>query len=141
MQPTAILYPVFVQIALTFFLQFWMGRERVDAVQRGEVTVPDIALRERAWPKRATQIANAFHNQLELPILFYVLAAFALITSRVDAVLLTLAWVFVALRLWHAYVHATHNIVHERFYVFAAGSMVLLAMWSYFAARIATAGL
>ncbi len=103
MQPTAILYPVFVQVALTFVLQIWMGRERVGALRRGEVKVPDIALGQRAWPTRATQVANAFHNQLELPLLFYVLVAFALITSRVDGPLVVMAWLFVGLRLVHAY--------------------------------------
>ena len=87
MQPTAILYPVFVLIGLTFLLQMWMARERSGALQRGDVKVPDVALGQRAWPDRPTQIANSFHNQLEMPVLFYVLAAFAMITSRVDIVL------------------------------------------------------
>ncbi len=136
MQATAILYPVLVQVALTFFLQVWMGRERVGAIKRRETRIPDIALGQRAWPDRATQIANAFHNQLELPFLFYFLAAFALITSRVDAVLVALAWIFVALRLWHAFIHTTHNNVPRRFYVFFAGVMVLIAMWAYFAVQL-----
>jgi len=140
MQATAILYPVLVQVALTFFLQLWMGRERVGALQRGEIRIPDIALGQPAWPGRATQIANAFHNQLELPILFYFLAAFALITSRVDAVLVALAWAFVGLRLWHAFIHTTHNNVHARFYIFLAGAVVLMAMWAYFAAQLVLGG-
>jgi hypothetical protein len=140
MQPTAILYPVFVLIALTFFLQLWTARERTGALSRGEIKTGDIALGQRAWPERATQIANAFHNQLELPILFYILAAFALITSQVDAVLVALAWAFAVLRLWHAAIHTTHNVVRQRFYVFAAGATVLIAMWIYFAARVITAG-
>ena len=140
MQATAILYPVLVQVALTFFLQLWMGRERVSAVQRRETRIPDIALGQRAWPERATKVANAFHNQLELPFLFYFLVAFALITSRVDAVLVALAWVFVGLRLWHAFIHTTHNRVPRRFYVFFAGAVALMAMWVYFAAQLILAG-
>jgi len=140
MQPTAILYPVLVQVALTFFLQLWMLRERLGALMRRETKIPDIALGQRAWPERATKIANAFHNQLELPFLFYFLAAFALITSRVDAILVLMAWVFVGLRLWHALIHATHNNVPQRFYVFLAGGVMLIVMWAYFAARLILAG-
>jgi hypothetical protein len=140
MQATAILYPVLVQVALTFYLQLWMGRERVGALRRGELRIADIALGQRGWPARATQVANAFHNQLELPVLFYALAAFALITSRVDAVLVALAWVFVGLRLWHAFIHTTHNNVPRRFYVFLAGAVVLMAMWVYFATQLILAG-
>jgi hypothetical protein len=139
MQPSAMLYPVFVQVALTFALQLWTARERTGAIRRGEVKASDIALGQRAWPDRATQISNAFHNQLELPLLFYALAAFALIMERVDAVLVALAWAFVGLRLWHAYIHTTHNVVRQRFYVFAVGSGVLMAMWAYFAVSIVSA--
>ncbi len=64
MTQTAILYPVFVQVALTFFLQGWMRKVRVGALKRGDVQAKDIALRQPNWPPRATQIANAFHHQL-----------------------------------------------------------------------------
>jgi hypothetical protein len=140
MQPTAILFPVFVQVALTFYLQLWMGFERVGALQRRELKIADIALGQRVWPVRATQVANAFHNQFELPVLLYVLVAFALITSRIDAVLVGLAWVFVALRLGHAFIHTTHNNVPRRFYVYLAGALVLMAMWAYFAVQLILAG-
>lgn len=139
MQPTAILYPVFVQVAMTFGLQVWMARERVASVRQGEVKVSDIALRQQAWPARATQVANAFHNQLELPMLFYAVAAFALITSRVDIVLVVLAWLFVALRLVHAAIHTTSNAMRHRFNVFTLASLALIAMWVYFAVQILTA--
>ena len=75
----AVLLPLFVQVALTFALHYWMGFARVSSLRRGEVKTGDIALREPNWPVRVTQIANAFHNQLELPVLFYVLVALALI--------------------------------------------------------------
>lgn len=140
MQPIAILYPVLVQVALTFALQIWMGRERIGALQRREARIPDIALGQHAWPERATKVANAYHNQLELPVLFYAVAAFALTTSRVDIVLIALAWVFVALRILHAYIHTTHNIVRKRFYVFLIGAVVLMAMWAYFAVQLIAAG-
>jgi hypothetical protein len=138
MQPTDILYPVFVLVGLTFYLQFWMGRERLSAIERGEVKSSDIALGQRVWPARATQVANAYHNQFELPVLFYALVACALIMSRVDLALVILAWVFVALRLWHAQIHTTHNTVRQRFMVFLAGSAVLLVMWLYFALSVMT---
>ena len=140
MQPTVILYPVFVLISLTFLLQFWTARERTGALKRGEVKVPDIALGQRSWPARATQIANSFHNQLEMPVLFYFVVAFALITSRVDTVLVALAWAFAVLRLWHAYIHTTHNTARQRFLVYAAGVGVLMVMWVYFAAQVLAAG-
>jgi hypothetical protein len=132
----AILLPLFVQVALTLFLLFWTGRARVAAVRRGDVHPRDIALRESNWPRQETQIANAYHNQLELPVLFYVLTILAIITRQADLLFVVLAWLFVVLRLVHAYIHLTSNHVVRRFAVFAASVLVLLVMWVIFAVRI-----
>ena len=139
MSDVRLLYPVFVQIALTFVLLIAMGRARARSARRGEVKIKDIALGQRAWPERVTQISNAFHNPLELPVLFYVLVAFVLITRTADTVLLLLAWAFVALRLVHAWIHVTHNNVIRRFYVYIAGAVVLMVMWAVLAVRILAA--
>ena len=48
-----ILLPVFVQVALTFALLFWMASARTRAVRRGETKIRDIALGQPAWPARA----------------------------------------------------------------------------------------
>jgi hypothetical protein len=136
MSVAAVLLPVFVLIALTFILHYWMGFTRVSSVQRGEVHVRDIALGERNWPARAIQVANAFHNQLELPILFYVLVAFALLTRKADVLFVAMSWLFVLLRLLHAWIHVTSNRVTRRFYAHFAASIVLSLMWLIFALRI-----
>jgi hypothetical protein len=136
MSIAAVLAPVLVLIALTFALQYWMGLARFSKIRRGEVKTRDIALRQPNWPVRVTQIGNAFHNQLELPLLFYVLVGFALIARQADFLFAVMSWLFVALRLLHAYIFVTSNRVSHRFYVFVAGSFVLLLMWIIFAARI-----
>ena len=137
----AILLPVFVQVGLTFFLLIWMGRQRLGSVKRGEVTVPDIALGQRAWPEGATQAGNAYHNQFELPLLFYVLVTLALFTRKTDVLFVVLAWMFVTSRLAHAAIHVTSNDVRRRFTAFLVGFIVLLVMWIVFALRILLAGL
>jgi hypothetical protein len=132
----AILLPLFVQVALTLFLLFWTGRARVAAVRRGDVHPRDIALRQPNWPKQETQIANAYHNQLELPVLFYVLVILAIITRHADLLFVVLAWLFVVSRLVHAYIHLTSNRLGRRFAAFAVGVVVLLVMWVIFAVRM-----
>lgn len=131
-----VLLPLFVQVALTFVLMFWMGALRVSAVRRGEVHPRDIALREPAWPRRLLQVQYAFHNQLELPMLFYVLTILAWITRFADFLFVVLAWVFVLLRIGHAYVHVTDNNVPRRGLVFIAGAVVLTVMWVIFMIRV-----
>ncbi len=131
-----ILLPLFASIVLTLVLMFWMGGLRVMAVRRGTVHPRDIALREPNWPKRHLQIQNAFHNQLELPVLFYVLTILVLVTRSADTTFLVLAWIFVALRYAHAYVHVTSNRLSLRGGVFILGATVLAIMWGLFMLRI-----
>ena len=140
MSVTSLLLPVLVQVPLTFALMAWMWKLRIGALKSREVTFKDIALREPAWPARVTQIGNCFHNQLELPVLFYVLVAFILITRTNDIVFVVLAWAFVLARLVHAYIHTGSNDVQSRFYAMAASLTVLIAMWVTFAVRILSAG-
>ena len=132
----AVLLPVFVQVALTFGLMFWMGSVRVASISRGETKIRDIALGQPAWPERPTQIANCYHNQFQLPVLFYVLVALALFTRKADLLFVVLSWLFVLLRLAHAYVHVNSNHVPTRFRWYLAGAVVLLLMWIVFAVRI-----
>jgi hypothetical protein len=136
MSTQAILLPLFVEVALTFFLLFWMGKVRTSAISSGDVKIKDIALRQPNWPAQPTQVSNAYENQFQLPILFYVLTILAYLTRGADLLFVILAWVFVALRLAHAYVHVTSNRVPRRFAFFAAGAVVLLVMWIIFAVRL-----
>jgi len=137
MNPTLMLYPVFAQVALTFFLLIRTGRARVTAVAGGEVKVADIALGQPAWPDRVTQLGRCYQNQFELPVLFYVFVVIYLQFIRQAHVeFLALAWAFVALRYAHAYVHTTSNHLRTRFNLFASGFFVLMVMWVLFAARL-----
>jgi len=138
MTVTDFLLPVFVLVALTFALLLRTAIGRVSSFRSGEVKPQDIALGEPRWPTKVTQYGNAFKNQLELPVLFYVLIAFILITRVGDVLLLVLAWIFVILRLAHAYIHTTGNDVLLRGRVYGGGFVVLLAMWIIFAVKILT---
>ncbi len=131
-----LLTPVFILIALTFALLFWMGGARFMAVSDRAVRIKDIALGQQAWPPRVTKIDRSFHNQLELPLLFYALVALAIGMDIQSTLLVTLEWLFVALRLVHAGIHVTTNHLLARFAAFVAGALVLLIMWIWFAARV-----
>jgi hypothetical protein len=136
MSVQAVMLPLLVQVALTLVLLLWTGSARARAIRQGKVHIRDIALGQQNWPPRPTQIANAYRNQLELPILFYVLTVLAWSTGQADLLFVVLAWAFVALRLVHAYIHVTSNRVPRRFAAFAAGAIALLVMWGVFAFRL-----
>ena len=132
----AILLPLFVQVGLTFVLLFWMAGLRTSALARGTVQPADIALRQPGWPERATQIANCFHNQLEVPVLFYVLVVLAIIARKADLLFVVMSWIFVASRIVHAVIHTGWNDVRQRGAAYGFGVLVLLLMWIIFAVRV-----
>jgi hypothetical protein len=131
-----ILLPLFVQVALTFGLGFWLGGSRVPAVRRGEVKPRDIALREPNWPKHMLQIGNSYQNQFEVPVLYYLLTVLAIVTKQADLLFVLLSWVFALSRLAHAYVHVTDNHLGRRGALFGVGAAVLAIMWLIFVVRV-----
>jgi hypothetical protein len=131
-----VLLPVFVQVGLTFALLLWMASARGQALTGREVSPKDIALGQPNWPQRATQIANCFSNQFELPVLFYALIALALPLRHADLFIVLMSWVFVVTRFLHAGVFVTSNELRQRSLIWFAGVVVLLVMWLYFALKI-----
>jgi hypothetical protein len=132
----AILLPMFVQVALTFVLLLWMILLRLQAVRRGEVRAEEIALREPNWPRHVQQVSNAFHNSVEMPMLFYVVVLLALITRTLDVTLYVLMWMFVLSRVLHAGVHVTSNRLAHRTPLFLVGAIALALIWVIVVARV-----
>jgi len=131
-----VLLPLFAQVALTFVLLFWMGTARVGAIKRKETRMSDVALGQLNWPPRVQQISNCYASQFQVPVLFYVLFILVIVTRHADLLFIVLAWVFVLMRVLHAYIHTGTNYVPHRFNAFLAGVVVLLVMWIIFMVRI-----
>jgi len=133
---------VLVQGTIVFVLAVLLYQARIPLVVRGRVRIPDVALNREAWPDWSRQVANAFSNQFELPVLFYVAALLSLHLAPTlsDAVL---AWLFVVSRGVHAFIHVTTNHVVRRFSAYVAGAVILAVWWLVLSARLliaATAG-
>jgi hypothetical protein len=127
-----VLLPLFVEVILTFALLFWSGALHSRDLRTGMVKAEDVALREPNWPKRTRQVSNAYANQTELPTLFYVLTILSYFSNHAGYLFVVLAWVFVGLRLLHAYVHVTSNNLNLRGALFGLGAVVLAVMWVIF---------
>lgn len=131
-----ILLPLFAQVLLTFVLVFSLAIRRQIALRTGTTRWQDVALREGNWPKPAMQNGYAFSNQFELPVLFYVLTILALLTKQADLLFVVMAWIFVASRIVHAYIHVTSNNVRQRGLAFITGAFVLMVMWAIYMLRL-----
>ena len=64
-----------------------------------------------------------------MPMLFYAVIAFAMITNTGDWMMYLLAWAYVVFRYMQAAVHTTYNHIPHRFTAFLASNVVLIALW------------
>jgi hypothetical protein len=130
-----ILLPLFVQVLLTIALGLHLAVRRRVALAQG-TRWQDISMREPNWPKDAIIANNAYLNQFEAPVLFYVLTILALITKQADLLFVMMAWIFVVMRILQAGVFVTSNHVPIRGAFFAIGFIILVIMWILFIIRI-----
>src|ERR1700680_1995257 len=138
MSVQAILLPLFVEVILTFLLLFWLAPLRASDFSAGVSRPDNVALREPNWSKRSLQVAYSYSNQFELPVLFYVLTILEYVTHLAGVVFVVLAWVFVLLRVLHAGVHVTSNVVRLRGALYGGGGLVLAIMWVIYIVEVLT---
>ena len=124
-----------VQGAIALVLLWVLGAIRVPMVASGTMKVADIALSRDPWPEHEKRVSNAFDNQFQLPLLFYVAVGAALYLGP-NWIEVALAWLFVLSRIVHAVVFATRNRVYRRFFAYTFGYGVLVVVWLDLAIRL-----
>lgn len=141
MAQNLILLPVLGQMLLTLLILLLLPLARRRSMIERRQRVQEMALAGKSdWNEQAQKVAACFSNQFELPVLFYVICAFALITRMVDPWMLGLACLFVGARVVQAAIHIGPNIVMWRFAAYATGLACLVGMWGLLGWRILAAG-
>lgn len=131
-----IFWPMVAHAFLIFCLYGLLILRRASVVRSGQVERE--AFREnRNEPLESMVVNRAIANQFELPVLFHVVCVLLYIVDADNAVALLLAWLFVAARYAHAFVHVTGNQLKARRPLFMAGFISLFAMWIWLAAWMA----
>lgn len=126
----AMLWPIFALSGWTLCILLLLAARRLRAAFAGQIKNSAYALGESAAVPTAIVLANRnYMNLLELPLLFYVACLMAFMTLNTSSTLLTLAWIYVALRVLHSLIHVSYNRVLHRFIVFAASNFVLVFLW------------
>jgi hypothetical protein len=126
----AILYPAFALAALTFFCVIRLGLLRFSAVRNGIIDHRFFrSLRAYDEPEDLRILSRHVVNLHEAPVLFYVIIIIAYATGTISMLILSLAWIYVALRYAHSYIHLTSNIVLYRFRLFVASQIALVSLW------------
>jgi len=126
-----LLIPVLANVLLAFVVQITMFRHRVKAIRKHKVQLREIVNRhelEQRLPE-ATAASNSYLNQFELPVIFYALMAFFMITQWAGWVEWFIACLFVISRMAHAYIHCTSNRLKYRFRYYVLGSFLLYGLF------------
>ena len=131
MKPTAILYPGIAMFALTLSTIVALGIARYRAIQRREVSIKYFrTYNEGGQPAFLHVLARHVQNHFEVPPLFYFALLFLFVTGSVDALSVSLAWLFVAARCVHSFIHLGSNNVSRRFFTFGVSLLFLAGLWA-----------
>jgi len=130
MERTAIIFPGIAMFFLTASVVVYMGIKRYAAIQGREVSIKFYRLfNEGAQPARLQLISRHVQNHFEVPPLFYIVVLFIFVSGTVTPWQVTLAWLYVLSRCVHSYIHLGTNNVSQRFFVFGASGLILVALW------------
>lgn len=136
MSQSAIFWPMLAHVALIYGIYFLVSKRRIAAIKAGNARSSQF--RENLQdPPESLFAHNNLRNQFELPALFYPLCIALYVTNGATLLTLVLAWLFVASRYIHAWVHVTTNRIRHRRPVFIIGWIIMGAMWLIFALHIA----
>jgi hypothetical protein len=131
MSSNLIMWPVLVQIMLTWIMFILLGLRKTQDIKTGKVDRAKTALDNKAWSDDVIKVSNNIANQFQTPVLFYALCFIIFSLNTVTTEVLILAWIFVASRIMHAYVHIGSNHVPYRMNIFLLGCVALILMSLY----------
>lgn len=132
-----ILAPVVALIAWTLVVWVWLYATRLPAMSRAKlpgatmVGTTGAALRDdliASGERRATWVADNYNHLHEQPTIFYAIAFALALMDLGGGLNLTIAWIYVGLRVAHSLVQISFNRVVVRFSVFVLSSLCLVAL-------------
>ncbi len=125
-----LVYPMAAMVLLTFFVLIRMFLGRVRAVRAGEADAGYYkTYQEGREPREVAQLSRHFVNMFESPTLFYAACIAGMVTGENATILGALAWIYIAMRAVHAYIHTGSNRLPPRIKIYFSSWLVLLGMW------------
>jgi hypothetical protein len=103
--------------------------KRIGFIRSNKISPRDLAVPgalARLSPAAVSNPSDNLKNLFEIPVLFYGLALYLLVTNQVNDAYVGAAWIFAAFRALHSAVHCTINLVMLRFYLYLLST---LAVW------------
>ena len=134
---TSLIYPMFAMVFLTFVILISLFITRVRAVKTGKIKASYFKTYQgQQEPDLSLKLSRHFTNIFEAPTLFYIACLAGMITQVTALAFLLLAWLYVVLRVLHAYIHTGKNNIQRRINIYMSSWAVLLVMWVYLVAHV-----
>lgn len=129
MKNFTLFYPVLGQMLLTLFVYVAMISQRIKAAKNREVSIKYYQnYSEGKTTQKIITWGRHLSNQFELPVLFYAVCIMHTMVGGVSSFAVTVAWLFFAARVIHAFVHLTYNNVMHRMFSFAASVVFVVVL-------------
>ena len=137
----SILYPVIAMVVLTTVVSIVMYRRRIAEMRAKHLPPQAVAsATQMATKLEDTRAADNFRNLFETPVLFYAAALVVYAAKLTDPLYLGLAWLYVAARIVHSFIHCTSNVVLNRLTAFMTSWVLLWILWGLIAWDLMVAG-
>lgn len=137
MQADMIYYPMIAMFVLTAAIGMRMAFLRFNVVKTGELDPRYYKLNKGyEVPENLAKVSNNFDNLMATPILFYIVCLAIGLNGYADALSVGVAWIYVATRVWHSFIHIGANCVMPRMRAFMASLVALTGLWLFFAFNI-----
>jgi hypothetical protein len=134
-----LIYPMAAMVLLTFVVLTRMFRSRVNAVKAGNANAGYYkTYQEGGEPRETAALSRQLVNLFESPTLFYAACIAGMVTGQNATTLIVLAWIYVLLRIVHAYIHTGSNKLQPRVRAYFTSWLVLLGMWGTLVFGVAT---
>jgi hypothetical protein len=121
---------MFLMVLLTFIVACIAVKARFASLKNKTVRVKFYSLMNgQEVPDIVTKTTRNFNNQFEVPVLFYVACSLYIFWGVNSYFALTIAWLFVILRIVHSCIHLTYNHVLHRMLAFWFSLLCVMGLW------------
>lgn len=131
--PMPILAPAAILVAWSIIMLFWMVATRLPALQKAKIPT-DRTVGGRGvdlngiLPPKVMWKAHNYDHLMEQPTIFYAVVVILAVIGHGTGVNVTLAWIYVGLRVIHSIWQATVNTIPVRLGIFTLSTIALAGL-------------
>ncbi|MDO6965145.1 MAPEG family protein [Rhizobium alvei] len=133
---TAIFWPMIAHVFLVYCIYYLLSKNRRKAVEQGSASEEQFRSNQ-VEPEQSQFARNNLENQFELPVLFHAGCLALYVTGAATIGPVILAWIFVAARYAHSFIHIRTNHIPHRRPLFIISFVANGILWAWLAVHLA----